>query len=233
MGFSLSAMTRALPFAHLARVGTRTRADEDSPLVDDDERDRPAERDREDGARNDARTPRAQDDEPRNGDDAQDDHNEEDEEEDNDEGDGDDVQLGDGDSREDSGDDANNADERDSRRGKARRGRAQDDDDSEMHGSSVEARARRREQARCAAIFSSHAAARNPVLAANLAFRTRLARGAALAVLESTPAAPPANSGRVERNPRVGPGGTPGMNSRQAIASAWDHAFAKVNARKR
>ncbi|MBB5408599.1 hypothetical protein HDG34_002536 [Paraburkholderia sp. HC6.4b] len=102
-----------------------------------------------------------------------------------------------------------------------------------MHGSSVEARARRREQARCAAIFSSHAAARNPVLAANLAFRTRLARGAALAVLESTPAPPTANSGRVERNPRVGPGGTPGMNSRQAIASAWDHAFAKVNARKR
>ncbi|MBC8729436.1 hypothetical protein F6X39_14290 [Paraburkholderia sp. UCT2] len=102
-----------------------------------------------------------------------------------------------------------------------------------MHGSSVEARARRREQARCAAIFSCHAAARNPVLAANLAFRTRLARGAALAVLESTPAAPTANSGRVERNPRVGPGGTPGMNSRQAIASAWDHAFAKVNARKR
>ncbi|MGF6790174.1 hypothetical protein [Paraburkholderia sp. 35.1] len=229
MGFSLSAMTRALPFAHLGRAATRARAEDAAP-PDDDKPDAPAERDREDGAHNDARTRRAQDDEPRNGDDAEGDDNEEqdeDEDEDNDEGDG--VRLGDDDSR----DDTDNGEERDSRRGKAKRARAQDDGDEEMHGSSVEARARRREQARCAAIFSSHAAARNPVLAANLAFRTRLARGAALAVLESTPAAPPANSGRVERNPRVGPGGTPGMNSRQAIASAWDHAFAKVNARKR
>lgn len=59
-----------------------------------------------------------------------------------------------------------------------------EDDDDEMRGSSQAARARRREQARCAAIFASKGAARNPVLAANLAFKTRMTRAEAIATLE-------------------------------------------------
>lgn len=58
-----------------------------------------------------------------------------------------------------------------------------EDDDDEMRGSSQAARARRREQARCAAIFASKGAARNPVLAANLAFKTRMTRAEAIATL--------------------------------------------------
>lgn len=69
-----------------------------------------------------------------------------------------------------------------------------EDDDDEMRGSSQAARARRREQARCAAIFASKGAARNPVLAANLAFKTRMTRAEAIATLEGTPA-PAGHSG--------------------------------------
>jgi len=102
-----------------------------------------------------------------------------------------------------------------------------------MRGASAAASARRREQARCAAIFATRAAGRNPVLAAQFAFRTRLPRGEAIAMLEAAPAPASTSTDRAARNPQVGPGGSPETHSRQAIASGWDHAFAKVSSRAR
>lgn len=61
------------------------------------------------------------------------------------------------------------------------------DGKDEMHGDSTVAAARRRERARCAAIMGCQAAARNPALAANLAFKTRLSRQEAIEFLESLP----------------------------------------------
>ncbi|MDP1069401.1 hypothetical protein Q6326_31115, partial [Klebsiella pneumoniae] len=81
-----------------------------------------------------------------------------------------------------------------------------EDDEDELHGKSAVASARRRERARCAAIFGSRYAARNPVLAASLAFNTSMTRDQALTVLRDTPAGASAASGRSDRNPRLGAG---------------------------
>jgi hypothetical protein len=108
-----------------------------------------------------------------------------------------------------------------------------DDSDEEMRGKSASAAARRRERARCAAIFGSKAAAKNPALAANLAFNTSMTRKEALVVLESSPAPASAAYGdRAARNPGIGAGGELQKNSRQATASNWDKAFAKVAPRR-
>jgi len=104
----------------------------------------------------------------------------------------------------------------------------EDDDDEEMHGKSAAASARRREQARCAAIFASPAAARNVALAANLAFKTRMSRAEAIAVLEGTPGTAPAGASRAASNPQLGAGGERSMGSAKAVASSWSNAFAKV-----
>jgi len=105
--------------------------------------------------------------------------------------------------------------------------KAEDDDedkDEEMRGKSAAAQARRREQARCAAIFASPAAARNPVLAANLAFKGRMPRREAIALLESTPApAAASHVSRSARNPQVGAGGDTKPTPQQAVAARWDH----------
>lgn len=69
-----------------------------------------------------------------------------------------------------------------------------EDDESEMRGDSEAAQARRRENARCAAIFASPAAAKNPALAASLAFDTRMTRKEAIAVLANGGVAPAAAS---------------------------------------
>lgn len=100
-----------------------------------------------------------------------------------------------------------------------------DDDKDEMSGKSAAAQARVREQARCAAIFASPAAARNPVLAANLAFKTRMTRQEALAVLESTPApaaAAPGHPNRAANNPRGAATPAAPVNTQQAVAARWD-----------
>ena len=68
-----------------------------------------------------------------------------------------------------------------------------------------------------AAIFSSKAAARNPVLAANLAFNTTMTRKEALAVLEGTPPAQQPGAGRAARNPNLG-AGAPVEHNAQAAA---------------
>nr|WP_223961953.1 hypothetical protein [Burkholderia diffusa] len=212
-------MSRALSFSHLGARSARA--------ADDD--DKPAERDREDDTAKRGKARRAQDDEH-----------------DDDRDDKPDAKAADDapdDDKPDAEDDDKPDDDDDSGKGKrsrrARRARAQDDEDdaeddddeSEMRGSSATARARRREQARCAAIFNTRAAARNPQLAAQLAFTTRLPRDEAIALLEAAPT-PPAAPDRAARNPRVGPGGSPEALSRQAIAAGWDRAFEQVNPRR-
>lgn len=67
-----------------------------------------------------------------------------------------------------------------------------DDGSEEMHGKSVIATARTRENERCAAIFADASAAGNLPLAATLAFSTRMTRAEAIDVLRSTPVAAPA-----------------------------------------
>ena len=84
---------------------------------------------------------------------------------------------------------------------------AEEDPEDEMAGESVAAQSRRRERARCAAIFADAAAARAPALAAHLAFETALPRAAALATLQAglaalnatTPVATPARAALAAR----------------------------------
>ncbi|KWK75781.1 hypothetical protein [Burkholderia ubonensis] len=109
-----------------------------------------------------------------------------------------------------------------------------DDDDEEMQGKSASARARKRERARCAAIFASPAAARNPVLAANLAFKTRMKRSEAIATLEATPApASAAHVNRAARNPNLGADGGPKPSQQQALAARWDKNLQAANPGRR
>lgn len=105
-----------------------------------------------------------------------------------------------------------------------------EDDDGEMRGKSAVARARRREQARCAAIFASKAAGRNQVLAANLAFKTRMTRAEAIATLEGTPApASAAHVNRASRNPILGADGGAKPSPQQALAARWDANLKAAN----
>ncbi|MEX3817926.1 hypothetical protein AB3X93_05985 [Paraburkholderia sp. BR14262] len=210
----------ALGFAHFAKIGARARADDDKPedeRAEDDEQD--------DSDRNDSNDNGSKGKKGRRADDCTDDPDAEDDDPDAD-------------------DDPDNDDSGKGKKGKKAKGShagdegddedAEDDDESEMRGSSTAAAARRREQARCAAIFASKAAGRNLQLAANLAFNTRMTRKEALTVLESTPA--PAQSiapDRAARNPRVGPGASSQPSSKQAVDSSWDRAFASVNRRSR
>ena len=125
-------------------------------------------------------------------------------------------------------------DEKTSRKAKGRFAAGDDDDpdaeddDDEMRGKSAVAQARRRERARCAAIFGSRHAANNPVLAASLAFNTSMTRQEALDVLRDTPAGAPAASGRSNRNPQLGAGGDQAPSRQVAIANRWDRAMSKV-----
>ncbi|HDR9026947.1 hypothetical protein [Burkholderia vietnamiensis] len=142
----------------------------------------------------------------------------------------------------DAGDDDDDREDRDDDSGKGKKGKRaddgedgdddddraenDDDDEEEMRGKSASARARRRERARCAAIFGCKAAAKNPVLAANLAFNTSMTRKQAIRVLNDTPAPQATYSSR--RNPNLGSGGEQSQSREQAAASSWDRAFAKA-----
>ncbi|MDE8344639.1 MAG: hypothetical protein POH28_00485 [Acidocella sp.] len=110
----------------------------------------------------------------------------------------------------------------------------EDDDDpvNEMRGRSPAAKARRKERARCAAIFASTAAARNPNMAAHLAFNTLLSRKEAIAILKTAPVAQGGVLGRaMDRysGARAGADRAPARASTAAIASTWDHAFKAVS----
>lgn len=108
----------------------------------------------------------------------------------------------------------------------------EDDDEAEMRGASAEAKARERERARCLAIFESAGAARNPVLAASLAFGTSLTRAQAIATLDAMPEpANPVTQSRAARNPNLGNGGDPHVHPAQAQAAGWDRAFKQATTR--
>jgi hypothetical protein len=202
-----SKVASALSFAHLAGLGQRSKAEGDDPEKKDDE---------------EAKGSRAE------GDDS------EDKEKDDTNSKKSKAEKGDDDKDYAEGDDPDKKDEDADAKGSKAEGDDKekdaegDDDEDEMSGKSAAASARRRERARCAAIFGSKAAGRNPVLAANLAFNTRMTRKEAIAVLESTPAAVQPGADRSGRNPVLGSGASAGRNPKQAIASSWDQAFASV-----
>lgn len=99
------------------------------------------------------------------------------------------------------------------------------DPDDEMCGTGLVALARRRERARCAAIVTSLAGLRNPVMARTLALQTRMPRAEALRLLELQPAPFDRSAARQARNPRVGAGMPEGRTSSAAVAQSWDRAF--------
>lgn len=200
-----------LSFAHLVGIGKRARAEEEE---------KPAERDHEDGQAKKAEDEKEQEWAKKAEDDPEREQGEDESDEDYkarmkkmDE-DEDEVQA------EEDEDDEKAEDE-------------DDDKDTEMRGSSPVAKARRREQRRCAAIFSSKMAARNPVLAANLAFKTRMTRKEAIAVLEGTPAPAGLNINRASKNPNIGNGRSSDMSSKEAVNKSLDHAFARATGKVR
>lgn len=120
-----------------------------------------------------------------------------------------------------------------------------EEDEEEMRGKSAAADARRRERARCEAIFASSAAAGQPHVAAQLAFGTTMGAKAAIKLMETTTlnaAAPaPKRSSLDERmaahrTPVIGSGpaaakpaaGQPGSAAASAIA-AYRKALGKAD----
>ena len=85
-------------------------------------------------------------------------------------------------------DDKDDGEDDKEKKGKKAKRAEDDDDDEEMSGNSASAKARRRERARCAAIFASPAAGIRPDVAAHVAFNTNMSRGDAIAMLDSVSA---------------------------------------------
>jgi hypothetical protein len=212
----MTKLANALSFAHLAGVSARAEPDDKKDT---------GERDHEDTTSKKSKRAAEKEDEKQATTDKDNEHAEDK---------GDDEEMA-GDDLPES-DDGDEDDEGDKKGKKVKKARAEDkkdeedeeDDDrnTEMSGRSPLAQARLRERSRCAAIFSSRAAAKNPVLAANLAFKTNLSRAAAIDVLEGTPVGAPAHMGRAARNPNVGSGAAGSVTSQQAVSASWDRAFA-------
>lgn len=105
-----------------------------------------------------------------------------------------------------------------------------DDAAAEMDGDSDAAQARRREQARCAAIFADAAALTRHDMAATLAFTTRLPRSQAIAILRSSPAgaaaaplSPLAAAMAAGGHGQARPGLAPAPQSqKQQVDNRWD-----------
>ncbi|ACC71063.1 hypothetical protein PPMP20_04430 [Paraburkholderia phymatum] len=210
---------RGLSFAHLAGIKPRGARAEDDRQEDDE---RAEEQDQEEQDRDDGDAKGSKGKKGKRAEDRTDDPDAEDEENDeveNDSGKGKKGKRAEDDEA-DEGDDDSDPD-------------AEDDDD-EMRGKSAVARARRREQARCAAIMGSKYAARNVEMAANLAFKTRMTRQEALAVLRSAPsgAATPQSQRRADRNPQLGAGGEMQRNPQREASAGWDRAFTKATGKR-
>lgn len=203
-----SKVASALSFAHLAGIGQRASAEDDKSDDKDDEKAKKAKR--------------AEGDDPEKNDQDRENGNAKGSRADGDEDDA---------SAEDDAPEKYDA-EGDEDEKKAKKASAKEDDDDEMRGNSAAAAARRRERARCASIFASKFAAKNPALAANLAFNTSMTRKEALVVLENTPVAASGYPDRQARNPALGGGGGTPPNSSQATSSSWDRAFAQANPRR-
>jgi len=227
----LSSIGNALSFAHLAGIGMKKKADSE----DDPEKERESERDHEDetdGAKKGKRA-KAEEDREREKEDI--DAEEEEGDDDDKEKKGKKAKKAKAEGEED---DEEACDDKRGKKGKRAKSEGKDDEndeedeDVEMRGSSPIAQARLREQRRCAAIFASSAAAKNPVLAANLAFCTRMTRTEALAVLEATPAASAAQV-RTRHNPDVGTGASASLTTKQAVDKSLDLAFSKVAGRRK
>lgn len=113
-------------------------------------------------------------------------------------------------------------------------------DEEEMRGSDEVAEARSRERGRCAAIFAHPAAAKNPALAASLAFETKNTRSEAIAILSAhggTAAAPARRESLAARNAAAPPAPLVRAESGEstgtfdyATASAADRAKACIAA---
>lgn len=128
-------------------------------------------------------------------------------------------------------DDDDDREDRSSRRSRAEE--EEDDDRAELTGKSAAAQARRRERARCAAIFGCSAAAGNVELAASLAFETTMSRQEAINVLKGQARRGGGDDRRDARgargdrqNPDLLLGG--GGDVRGHAKSGWDRAVAKV-----
>jgi hypothetical protein len=109
-----------------------------------------------------------------------------------------------------------------------------------MTGKSASASARRRERARCAAIFAHRSAAENVPLAMSLAFETNMTRKEAIAVLkgqEGRGADRGAGGNRHARPARTGLNRNLSSDTepsgKQGTKSSWDATWAKVGVKLR
>jgi hypothetical protein len=227
---------RGLSFAHLASLSSRaSKAEDDEDNQDaraegdsDDEEDN-TDRNRDDG---DAKKGKAK---AKSKARAEDDDDDDDDQDDDGRKSGKRAKAEDGDETKDyAEDDDDDQDDDDSQPSGKRAEEDDDDEDEEMRGKSAIARARRREQARCAAIMGCKAAGRNIELAANLAFNTRMGRHEAIAILKGTPgkSAIGDRQQRTARNPQLGAGSEMYRNPRREAAAGWDRAFSKVTGKR-
>lgn len=216
MKLSMKRAAKALSFAHLA--GSVSRAEDDEEKKREDAR----------RAEDDKKAKRAEGDD--NGDDL------------STSGDGDEDKDGDkkgkkakakakADSEGDEEDDAYDDTTDDDRKDEEDEDDEDDDREIEMRGKSAVAHGRKLERARCAAIFNSEAAGRNPQLAAHFAFNTNLSAAQAIEGLKVVPANA-ARPNRAASNPAVGAGGQRDVNPQRAVAESWDRAFASANPRR-
>jgi hypothetical protein len=131
----------------------------------------------------------------------------------------------------DDGDDVDDGDD-----DKDEKGDDESDDDEMKRGpKSAAFRARSRERARSAFIFSSAAAAGREAMAYELAFNTNMSRSAAVRFLERSPKAAAAAPAAPSLNSRMDPfaghnagGSAPVIQGRAAIDAGWDNIAAEV-----